>query len=175
MGRLVDYKGLEDLVKAIYIVRQSGRQIRLDIVGKGQEDYEAYLSQLIQSMKLGNYIHLHGWRPTSEVRQRMTHAKSLVVPSRREAYGLVALEGMSMGVPLIASRAGGLAEIVSTCALTFEAGNINQLAGALMKALDNPSYLYSLAVRARERALSLDWRQLAPRYLTLLEKMRPGV
>lgn len=172
LGRLLEYKGLDDLIKAMYIVRQSGRQVQLDIIGKGPDSYEAYLRQLVQSMKLGAYVQLHGWKPSSEVRQRMVQAKSLVVPSRREAYGLVALEGMAIGVPLIASSAGGLSELVSsTCALTFEAGNINQLSAALMTAFDNPPLLRLLAARARERAQSFEWRQLAPRYLTLLEKI----
>lgn len=172
VGRLLDYKGIEDLIKAMCLIQQSGRQIRLNIVGKGPTPYEAYLSKLVQSMKLGACVQFHGWITSSEVRRWMACATGLIVPSRREAYGLVALEGMVIGTPLIVSRAGGLAELVSSaCALTFEAGNVSQLTDALLTALDNPSLLRSLAARAREQALTLEWRQLAPRYLTILEQM----
>ena len=171
VGRLSDYKGIEDLIKAMALIRQSGRQIHLNIVGKGADHYEAYLRQLVQSKRLGAWVKFHGWKQSSEVRQLMSRATGLVVPSRREAYGLVALEGMAMGTPVIASRAGGLGELVSySCALTYEAGNVKQLADALKTAFDNPTLLRSLAARGRERALTFEWDQLAPKYMTILQQ-----
>ncbi|MDR3587866.1 MAG: glycosyltransferase family 4 protein [Desulfosporosinus sp.] len=172
VGRLIDYKGVEDLIQAMSWIRQSGRQIHLNIVGKGPDYYEAYLRRLVQLKRLGAWVKFHGWLPSSEVRRWMGRASGLVVPSRREAYGLVALEGMAIGTPVIASRAGGLAELVShDCALTFEAGNVTQLAQTLISACNNPSLLRSLAERGREQALAFEWGQLAPRYLTMLEQM----
>ena len=173
VGRLIDYKGIEDLIQAMSWIRQSGRQIYLNIVGKGPDYYEAYLKKLVQSKKLGAWVKFHGWIPSPEVRQWMERSACLVVPSRREAYGFVALEGMAIGAPLIASNAGGLAELASRdCALTFEAGNVKQLADALKTAVDNPALLQSLAARGRERALKFEWGQLASRYLTILAQMR---
>jgi glycogen(starch) synthase len=172
VGRLLDYKGVEDLIKAVGKVSYSGRQIYLDTVGNGSHLYEKYLRGLVHSMKLGTCVQFHGRTPNSEAMQRMAQAKALIVPSWREAFGFVALEGMAIGTPLIASRAGGLAELVSSeCALTFETGNIDQLSEALMMALDNPSLLQLLSERAKKRALSFEWGQLAPRYLKLLESM----
>ena len=173
VGRLMDYKGIEDLIQAMSLIRQSGRQIHLNIVGKGQDHYEAYLRKLVQSKKLGTWVKFHGWIPSSEVRRWMGSAACLVVPSRREAYGMVALEGMVIGTPLIASRAGGLAELVSnSCALTFEASNVKELSKVLITALDNPSLLRSLAAKGREQAFAFEWGQLAPKYLTVIEQMR---
>ncbi len=172
VGRLLDYKGIEDVIKAVYLLSlQSKRKIYLNIIGKGTDSYEGYLVQLVRSMKLGDCVHFHGWKPSSEVWRWMARSTALVIPSRREAYGLVALEGMAIGIPLIASRAGGLAELVShVWALTFEAGNVKQLTEALVIALDNPSILQSLATRAQERALTFEWSLLAPKYLTMLDK-----
>jgi Glycosyltransferase len=173
VGRLQDYKGIEDLILALSLLRQSGRQVRLNVIGKGPDYYEAHLKKLVQSKKLGAWVKFHGWRPTSEVGQWMENSTGLVVPSRSEAYGLVALEGMAIGIPLIASRAGGLAEFVSdSCALTFDAGNITQLAEALKTALDNPLGLQLLAAEGREKAFTLEWRQLAPRYWAMMESMK---
>jgi glycogen(starch) synthase len=169
VGRLIDYKGLEDLIQALDRLRQSGRQIHLNIVGQGADYYELYLRKLVQSKRLGAWVKFHGWIPSSEVRRWMGRAACLIVPSQREAYGLVALEGMAIGIPIISSRAGGLAELAAQdCALSFEAGNVTQLAESLVKALDNPVALRALAQRGRERALSLEWGRLAPRYLTFL-------
>ena len=175
VGRLIDYKGVEDLIQAMSLIRQSGRQIQLNIVGKGPDYYEAYLKKLVQSKKLGALVKFHGWIPSTEVRQWMGRASGLVVPSRREAYGLVALEGMAIGTPLIASRVGGLVDLVSRdCALTFEAGNVTQLAQTLITAYNNPSLLRSLAEKGREQALAYEWGQLAPKYLPILEQMWQG-
>lgn len=173
VGRLLEYKGIEDLIKAVSSIDRSGRQIRLNIVGQGTDSYERFLRQLVMKLKLGACARFHGRITDLEVRRWMAHATSLVVPSRREAYGLVALEGMAIGTPIIASNAGGLAEVVSnTCALTFEAGNIAQLAGALASALDNPSLLQIFATRGRERALTYEWGYLAPRYLALVSVLK---
>ena len=173
VGRLFDYKGIEDLIKAVSIRKRSGRQIHLNIVGKGTESYEGLLRQLVRSLKLEAYVHFHGRLSSLEVRQWMAHSTALVVPSRREAYGLVALEGMAMGTPIIASNAGGLAEIVpNACALTFEVGNVAQLSEALANLIDNPSLQKSLSIRGHQNALRFEWCQLAARYLTLLEGIR---
>ncbi|MDQ7092677.1 glycosyltransferase family 4 protein [Desulfosporosinus sp. PR] len=173
VGRLLDYKGIEDLIQAVWLVKQSGRQARLNIIGKGAAYYEDHLRRLVQSKKLGSWIKFYGWQPSSELWRWMGRSAALVVPSRREAYGLVALEGMSIGIPIIASRAGGLAELVSdSCALTFEPGNVKQLADTLRTAIDNPVFLKSLAANGHEKALSLEWERLAPRYLKALEKTR---
>ncbi|GBF32458.1 glycosyltransferase [Desulfocucumis palustris] len=173
VGRLLEYKGIEDLIMAVYLIRQSGRKIHLNIIGRGEDWYEEKLKQRVQFMKLGIYVQFLGWKANSEVRQWMGRASALIVPSRREAYGLVALEGMSLGIPLITSRAGGLAELVSQdCALSFEAGNVQQLSEVLMIALNNPSLLRAFAERARDRALGYEWEQLAPRYLSALEQLK---
>ncbi|MDR3601828.1 MAG: glycosyltransferase family 4 protein [Desulfosporosinus sp.] len=172
VGRLIDYKGVEDLIQAMSLIRQSGRRIHLNIVGKGPDYYEAYLRKLVRSKKLGTWVTFHGWISSSEVRRWMERSACLVVPSRREAYGLVALEGMAIGTPLIVSRVGGLAELVShDCALNFDAGNVTQLSQVLMTAYDNPSFLRFCAQKGREKALALEWGQLATRYLTILERI----
>lgn len=169
VGRLLDYKGIEDLIKAVALGWRDGHQIHLNIVGKGAEFYEDHLKQLVHSLKLGGHIHFHGRIPNLEVRQWMARSTALVVPSRREAYGLVALEGMAIGTPIIASKAGGLGEVVpNSCALTFEAGNVAQLAQALANLLDNSSLQKSLSSKGQQNALRFEWSKLAPRYLKLL-------
>ncbi|GAB6171939.1 hypothetical protein JCM15765_14170 [Paradesulfitobacterium aromaticivorans] len=166
-GRLVEYKGIEDLIKAVFLAKQGGRQVYLDIMGRGDDYYEQHLQVLVRTLKLGHNIRFLGWKKAgAEVTQSMVGALALVVPSWREAFGLTALEGMAAGVPLIVSWVDGLAELAdSSCALTFEAGNVQKLAQALGTALEKPDLLPMLAQKARARALSFEWGNLAPRYL----------
>jgi len=173
LGRLLDYKGIEDLIRAVERGGRSRRQLHLDIVGKGTDAYVKYLKSLVLTMKLESNIQFHGWRPTPEVKQWMTQAAALVIPSRREAFGLVALEGMAVGTPLIVSRAGGLRELVNEeYALTFEPGNIRQLAEALVIALNNPARCQQFSAKGCERALGFEWSRLAPEYVALLERVK---
>ncbi|WP_088228070.1 glycosyltransferase family 4 protein [Desulfosporosinus sp. FKB] len=175
VGRLLAYKGIEDLILAVHLVRQNGRQVRLNIIGKAPDyTYESHLRRLVDARKLGSLVKFQGWLPSSsEVWGWMSRAAGLVVPSRREAFGLVALEGMAIGVPVITSRAGGLAELVSdSCALIFEPGNSKQLANTLRKAIDNPAILRRLAAKGQEKATSLEWGRLALKYRMLLEQTK---
>lgn len=173
VGRLLAYKGIEDLILALSILRKNGGQAHLNVIGQGTDYYINHLKKMVQSRKLEAWIKFHGWRPDLEVEQWMECAAGLIVPSRSEAYGLVALEAMAVGTPLIASRAGGLAELVSDAwAITFEAGNVEQLSAALKTALDRPSELKFLAVKGREKALSLEWGQLASKYWDLIKSVK---
>ncbi len=173
VGRLLVYKGIEDLIKALYIVKQSGRTFTLDIVGKGLDDYENRLKTLVQCQQLGKYVRFHGWEIDQQsVGQWMKRTGILIVPSHKEAFGLVALEGMATGIPLITSNADGLAELANpSCALIFDSGNIGQLVQVINKALDNPSLMYSLARNAQQRAAMLEWSKLVPKYLELYSEV----
>lgn len=169
VGRLVKYKGVEDLLRALCLLKIQGRQFTLDLVGKGTEDYERHLRTLAN---LGQRVRFHGWEGNPErVTEWMRKASILVVPSHRESFGLVALEGMALGIPIVASTAGGLGELVSpTCALTFPAGDVNALARALATAVDNPQLMRTLGRNARHKATTLEWSKLADRYLGLYHR-----
>lgn len=165
VGRLIDYKGIEDLLKALMIVKLKGRSFTLDVVGQGMEDYEQRLKIMVQ---LGSRVKFHGWVNDEMKLGYMKRASVLIVPSHRESFGLVALEGMAFGIPLIASTAKALSELVNpACALTFQAGNVMELAQVIIKALDNPSYIRSLAQNAKKRVVSFEWLNLVGRYLEL--------
>ena len=84
----------------------------------------------------GRY-HYHGMLESDAVRQLYRSARILIVPSRIESYGLVALEAMSNGcVPLVADKTA-LPEVVGNGGLVFENGNIDSLEKALRQLLDN--------------------------------------
>lgn len=170
VGRLIEYKGIEDLLKASYLVKMQGKFLSLDVVGKGAFYYEQRLRNLVH---LGQQVHFHGWEVNpSKIREWMLKSALLVVPSHRESFGLVALEGMSVGIPLIASDAAALAEFAtSSCALTYPVGDIEALAGKITYALDHPQFMRALSHNAINRAASFEWSKLMPKYLELYRKM----
>jgi glycosyltransferase involved in cell wall biosynthesis len=96
IGRMAEEKGFDVLVEAI-----DGLDADLDVFGVGTE---VLTSERVRG---------HGAKPREEIAVALAHAHALVVPSRREGLGIVALEAMAVGRPVIASGVGGLVETVA--------------------------------------------------------------
>lgn len=107
-GRLSTEKGFDVLLEAMSLAVADGLDVRLDLVGSGPEHDR--LARL--AADLGGRVTLVPAQPRDALWSRMDAAQVLVVPSRREGLGLVALEAIARGRPVIASRAGGLPEVV---------------------------------------------------------------
>ncbi len=108
VGRLDECKGADVLVNAMASLIELGMDVHAVIVGEGGE--YASLKQLIQSLALEQRVKLLGLAENPA--QLMVGLDVGVVPSRREGFGMVAAEYLAMGVPVIASRTGGLPEVV---------------------------------------------------------------
>ena len=100
VGRLLDHKGVDVLIDAVAELSRRGTSLSLTIVGKGPED--AVLRQRAAAHKLTSRITFTGELPThAEVIGRMKSARIMVFPTRREGFGLVAVEAMACGTPVI--------------------------------------------------------------------------
>jgi glycosyltransferase involved in cell wall biosynthesis len=107
-GRLSEEKGFDVLLEAVRLAVADGLDVRLELVGSGPEhDRLAALAA-----GLDGRVQLTPAQPRAALWERMDAAQVLVVPSRREGLGLVALEAIARGRPVIASRVGGLPETV---------------------------------------------------------------
>jgi glycosyltransferase involved in cell wall biosynthesis len=84
-------------------------------------------------------------------------ARALVLPSLLEGFGLPALEAMSCGIPVAASRAGALPEVVGEAGLLFEPTDATALASALRRLLRDDDLVATLSARALERAAGFSW------------------
>jgi glycosyltransferase involved in cell wall biosynthesis len=77
----------------------------------------------------------------------------LAVPSRFEGFGLVAVEAMLAGVPVVASRVGALPEVIGECGVLVTPGRPEELAEALVRVAQEPERYAEIAERARRRAI----------------------
>jgi glycosyltransferase involved in cell wall biosynthesis len=165
VGALTRGKGHADLLHALAIARREVPGLTLDIVGDGPE--RRGLERLTADLLLRDAVTFHGALPKQHVAEFMRRASFLVLPSRWENAPVVASEALACGLPVLASRVGGIPEIVGADAgILVPAGNPSKLAAGLRdmsSALDrfDPA---TLAQRARERhglaAVGAAWDQI---------------
>jgi glycosyltransferase involved in cell wall biosynthesis len=110
VGRLDKCKGQDVLIRALALLGPEAGAPVVEFVGDGP--CRAELEDLARQLGVGQRCLFSGTLPHREALARMRAATLTVVPSRSEALGCVALESMALGTPVVASRAGGLAELV---------------------------------------------------------------
>jgi glycosyltransferase involved in cell wall biosynthesis len=111
VGRASREKGFDVLLEALAIARAQGLDATVDIVGDGPE--RAALSAQRDRLGLGAVVAFVDALPRHDLHERIMAAHALVVPSRHEGLGLVAVEALALRRPVIASRTGGLVEVVT--------------------------------------------------------------
>ena len=109
----------------------------------------------------------------------MQRCAAIVLPSRYEPFGIVALEAAATGIPLVVSTAGGLGEAVDDgmSGFTFQPADVAGIATAIRKTLDDPAAAAVRARRARDRLTEdFSWREVAERtegvYLAAKRRVR---
>jgi len=107
-GRLNEFKGQDDLIVAAQDVLDGYPNTYFLIAGRG--DFEETLKAMIERMCLDEHVRLVGYVESLE--SFIGAADIMVMPSREEPFGLVALEALAMAKPLVATRAGGVPEFV---------------------------------------------------------------
>jgi glycosyltransferase involved in cell wall biosynthesis len=146
---LVAAKRVDLLIQAFAALRRRGVEATLTIVGAGPE--REHLEQLAFAEGVTTTVHFTGAQTRDGVRREMWRASALVVPSDCETFGVVLIEALSTGLPVIATRCGGPAEIVSSsCGYLVEPGDITAMTSAMhcvTRRHFDPAELHSHAVR----------------------------
>lgn len=159
VGRLVPQKGVEHLVHSVPIVARRRPESKFIIVGDGW--YRDHLEWIANTIGQSGRITFTGFISDSDLVALMKSADVMVVPSIYEPFGIVALEGMAAGVPLVASKIGGLAEFVEhdrTGVLVYPR-NPESIAWGIDHVLSNPDHAKWLTQNAQgvvQKAYSWD-------------------
>jgi glycogen synthase len=159
VGRQVYDKGFDLAIEAFAQVLPRYPQAELVLVGKGPV-HDALAAQ-VRRLGLQNAVRLPGRLSDEDLAALTSMAWAALVPSRHsESFGLVALEAMQAGVPVIASHTGGLPEVVpdGVAGLLFPSNDSGALAQTMLRLLDDPLLARSLSQAAYERAHTVfDW------------------
>jgi glycosyltransferase involved in cell wall biosynthesis len=151
VGRLVPIKGHDVLLRALATAREHVPELTLEIAGEGP--LEAELRGTVRRLGLGDAVTFLGRVP--EPAQVFERAEVVVVPSFGEGFGMVALDALERGRPVIASAVGGLPEIVADgrTGLLVPPGDAAALAAAIRELADDPPRAAAIGAAGRERAL----------------------
>lgn len=110
VGRLVDWKHFDMVIRASATLRDRGYDFGVTIIGGGEE--EQNLRQLIERLDIGSHVKLAGVLTRDRIIDIHAHSDAFVLPSDHETFGVAIIEAMAMGLPVIACNAGGPIEIV---------------------------------------------------------------
>ena len=154
IGRLVPIKGQDILLEALYRVRQQGFSVQLQIIGDGPLHSE--LEAHAQRLNLVDCVEFLGSQSQEVVCQCLNEADVLIMPSRSESFGVACIEAMAMELPVIASDAEGLPEVVinNKTGLLFQSENPESLAEAIIWMIQHPEQRLAMGKQGRETVLA---------------------
>jgi len=182
VGRCSPEKGVHVLIEAFHNVLEYFPEIHLDIVGShGKVPYEylvelhkddtkvyelkkfykdhrpdsyyVYCKELADKLGIADKVHFLGGHPYEKMVSFYNQSDIVVNPSFSESFGRSLIEAMTCGKPVIASKVGGMTEIIENgkSGLLFESGNVSALANSILLCLNNESLRETMGKASRER------------------------
>jgi len=184
VGRIEPLKGIETLLRAIALMLQTEEieecNYYLAIIG-GEPDGNGddMNSEMARLQKLSRELGIHdtviflGKRSQETLPYYYSAAQVVVVPSLYESFGMVALEAMACGVPVIASQVGGLPYLVQDgkTGYVIPDGNPEILKQRLMQLIETPALREEMCSQAVEYARSYDWSLIAKKVADLYKSV----
>lgn len=170
VGFLIRRKGVEFLIEAAARVIARHPEYRIIIIGEGPE--EIALRSQAAHLGIDGSVDFLGFQPQVDVRDWMRRAQIFVLPSVEEGQGVVLLEALASGTPVVGSDVDGIAEVITPdVGRLFPVGDSTALAGYLLELIADNSLRNTLGHAARRRAeTEYDWDRLAQEFIVLYEQ-----
>jgi glycogen(starch) synthase len=171
-GRLSVEKGFDLAIRALPALRSRFPDASLTIAGDGAA--RPQLERLAGDLGLSGSVRFAGWVPPQRIPELINTACAVVVPSRLEAFGLTALQAALMGRPVVASRVGGLAEVVihGVSGLLVAPESPEEITRALVDLLEQPGRAAAMGAAARRAATErFVWRDHVDAYEALYQQL----
>lgn len=151
VGSLIERKGIKFLLAAMPDVFAAFPDYQLLIVGEGPQ--YRMLKQMAESLNIIDKVEFLGFQTHDKVRVLMQQAKLLVLPSIEEAQGVVLLEALACGTPVVASNVGGIPEVVTPeVGVIVPCADTVALSEAILSVLSNTEMWLNMSYQARLRA-----------------------
>lgn len=170
-ARLVDWKGIDHLIEALSLMSQPAR---LRVLGDGQE--MGNLKDLAEKLGVADRVEFPGRVDRREVLGAMAEADVFVLASGYEGLPHVVLEAMAVGVPVVATAAGGTPEVVidEASGLVVPHNDPPRLAKALDRIMGSPELAVELSQGGLARAKEFPWQRTVDENIGLIEELVIG-
>jgi glycosyltransferase involved in cell wall biosynthesis len=168
LGRLIHKKGFDIALQALSLIRPHFANVRLVIAGDGVERKQ--LEQQIDKLELSGQVDCLGWVAPDKIPALINSATVVLMPSRFEGLPLVAVQAAMAARPIVATRVGGIPEVVvhQETGLLVESENASALAAAVTFLLANPEIAVEMGYSGRRRAQEVfSWEQCVASYKDL--------
>lgn len=171
VGRFVAQKGIDVLLRAFGAALERCTEARLLIVGDG--DLELYFRRVAHHLGFPHRVTFVGWQTGSALLELYQKAQFVVVPSYYEPFGIVALEAMACGRPVIAARVGGLEEIIEDGVVGYltPSGDYLRMAHRMAELLLDPARREAMGRAGRERSTAFSWDKVGQATRALYDEM----
>jgi D-inositol-3-phosphate glycosyltransferase len=178
VGRIEPLKGIDTLIRAAAMLYKERTDICLTVIGgdtgNGEMDESeemTRLKELCEELGVGNLVTFLGAKDQDRLQYYYSAAHVLVMPSDYESFGMVALEAMACGTPVIASEVGGLAFLVQDGLTGFHVPyrDPDDLANKIRLLIDNPPLRAEMSAAAIEHAQTYNWALVTDQVLEAYE------
>lgn len=176
VGSIQPRKNLARLIKAYAILRGSfsaDKLPKLVLVGKCAWLYDETLRTLDEAGVKDTVI-LTGYVPQADLPALYSGALCFVYPSYFEGFGLPPLEAMRCGTPVIVGDRTSLPEVVGSAGLTINPFDVDAIATAIRRLMNDPELRRDLSVKGQERAGAFSWRDTARKTLAIYQEVARG-
>jgi glycosyltransferase involved in cell wall biosynthesis len=168
LGTLKPSKNIDGLIRAFGIIKNKFPGITLVIAGKKGWMYESIFEK-VKSLKLEKDVIFTDFISEEEKPALIKGARVFVIPSFWEGFGLDALNAMACGVPVVASNAGSLPEVVGEAGVLIDPKNTDNLAKGIIKVLSmNKTDYNSIVEKGLSQAEKFSWEKTARETLRVL-------
>ncbi len=173
VARQYPRKRIADLLRAFALLRRPFPDARLAIIGDGPE--HARLRALASALRLDATVTFTGALPDdAAVAAWYRRASVFCLPSAQEGFGIVFLEAMAAGLPIVATTAAAVPEVVPAgqAGLLVPPGDIHALTAALAELLERPALRADLGAYGQEHVRRYDWARVAERFCAAVADQR---
>lgn len=184
VGRIEPLKGVDNLIRAAALLMRHApdvmRQVCVCVIGGDTDDIapDTELARLItlrDELGVSEHVVFLGARDQDMLQYYYAAAEALIMPSDYESFGMVALEAMACGTPVIASEVGGLAFLVEDGVTGFHVPTRepSALADSIYAVLTDRSLRETMRFAAQRRAAEYAWPRVTNRLLHIWERLNP--
>lgn len=170
--QLFPRKGIRFLIEAAARIKPQFPQLKVVIAGDGFERPD--LLRLASELGIANDVEFLGWVPNAELPKYYRAAALSVIPSLEEGFGIPAAEAMGCEIPVIATDAGGLPEVVEhgVTGYVVPRGSADAIADAMTRLLSDPALCEQMGKAGRQRSLRLfDWDRTAEQFEQIYQSL----